>query len=760
MKFTYNWLKQYVDFAWSPAELAEKLTFAGIEVEEVLTIGGGALQQVVVCQILSSEKHANADKLSVCRVNDGQGERQIVCGAKNYKVGDKVPLALPGVTLPNGMTIKEAKLRGVDSQGMLCSAKELGLAEDAEGLLILPAEMPVGIKLSDALGGADTVFDIEVTPNRPDWLSVIGIAREVSALTGNPLKLPEVVVTESGEPVEKLTSVTVEAPDVCPRYSARVIQGVKIGPSPVWLKRILEKVGLRSVNNVVDATNYVLLECGHPLHAFDYKLLGEQRIVVRRANKGERFVAIDGTQHELAPDMLVIADARRAVALAGIMGGKESEINDQTTDVLLESAWFLPLSIRKTSKQCGLSSDSSYRFERGADIGQVIWASNRAAQLIQQLAGGQIARGIVDTLAKPIEKHRVRCRYAQVDRLLGIEVPAETVKRIFAGLSLSLISSDPQSCEVEVPTFRVDLEREVDLIEEVCRIYGVEKIPATMQPARPAASEFDAQWDTRARVRQILAALGFHEAQNQTLGEQGDLKLQNPLNADQRALRPSLVPGLLANLRTNVSRHEYDVRLFEIGRVFAADGKESLRLALAVTGRRDPQSWETGVRDAKLDYYDVKGVLEELGETLGVSVNTEIKQILPAQARKLDLRDTVHVVEIELDSLPAVTEGERTFRELPRFPAVVRDVALVVEEGVSHAEVVAALGKNRNKLLERVELFDIYRGGSIPTGKKSMAYSLTFRAPDRTLTDSEVNGAHEQLKRSLLQTLKCEIRES
>jgi phenylalanyl-tRNA synthetase beta chain len=294
----------------------------------------------------------------------------------------------------------------------------------------------------------------------------------------------------------------------------------------------------------------------------------------------------------------------------------------------------------------------------------------------------------------------------------------------------------------------------------VCRIYGVEKIPATMQPARPAASEFDAQWDTRARVRQILAALGFHEAQNQTLGEQGDLKLQNPLNADQRALRPSLVPGLLANLRTNVSRHEYDVRLFEIGRVFAADGKESLRLALAVTGRRDPQSWETGVRDAKLDYYDVKGVLEELGETLGVSVNTEIKQILPAQARKLDLRDTVHVVEIELDSLPAVTEGERTFRELPRFPAVVRDVALVVEEGVSHAEVVAALGKNRNKLLERVELFDIYRGGSIPTGKKSMAYSLTFRAPDRTLTDSEVNGAHEQLKRSLLQTLKCEIRES
>ena len=760
MKFTYNWLKQYVDFNWSPAELAEKLTFAGVEVEEMVTIGGGALQQVVVCQILSSEKHPNADKLSVCRVNDGQGERQIVCGAKNYKVGDKVPLALPGVTFPSGMTIKEAKLRGVESQGMLCSAEELGLPKGEDGLLILPAETAVGITLSEALGGSDTVFDIEVTPNRPDWLSIIGIAREISALTGNPLKLPEVVVPESGEPVEKLTSVTVEAPDLCPRYSARVIQGVKIGPSPAWLKRILEKVGLRSVNNVVDATNYVLLEGGHPLHAFDYKLLAEQRIVVRRAATGERFIAIDGTQHELTPEMLVIADAKRAVALAGIMGGKDSEINDRTTDVLLESAWFLPSSIRKTSKQCGLSSDSSYRFERGADIGQVIWASNRAAQLIQQLAGGQIARGIVDTLAKPIEKRRVRCRYAQVNRLLGIEVPPETVKKIFAGLSLNVATSDANGCEVGIPTFRVDLEREADLIEEVCRIHGVEKIPARMQPAIAAVSRFDGQWNARTRVRQILAALGFHEAQNQTLGEQGDLKLQNPLTADQQALRSSLMPGLLTNLRTNVSRHQYDVRLFEIGRVFAVDGKESLRLALAATGRREPRSWETGVRDAKLDYYDVKGALEELGKALGVSVNAEIRQITPAQAKKLDLRDAVHVAEIELDRFLVVEEGERTFRELPKFPAVVRDMALVVEEDVQHGDVLAAIAKNPNKFLERVELFDIYRGSSIPTGKKSMAYSLTFRAPDRTLTDAEINGAHEQLKRSLLQIMKCEIRES
>ena len=760
MKFTYNWLKQYVDVDWSPRELADKLTFAGIEVEDVVTTGGGVLQQVIVGQILSSDKHPNAERLTVCRVNDGHGERQIVCGAKNYKVGDKVPLALPGVTLPNGMMIKEAKLRGIDSQGMMCAAEELGLPRGEDGLLILPADTPIGITLSEALGGTDTVFDIEVTPNRPDWLSLIGIAREISALTGNPLKFPEATVQESGEPVEQLTSVTVEAPDLCPRYTARVIRGVKIGPSPGWLKQLLEKVGLRPVNNVVDVTNYVLLECGHPLHAFDYNRLTEQRVVVRRATNGEQFLAIDGSAHELTNDMLVIADATRAVALAGIMGGKESEISDTTTDVLLESAWFLPANVRKTSKQCGLSSDSSYRFERGADIDGVLWASNRAAQLIQRLAGGQVARGIVDVLAKPIQKRRVRCRYAQLNRLLGIEVPPETVKKIFSGLSLTVVSATSDACQVEVPMFRVDLEREADLIEEVCRIYGVERIPAKMQPSTPAVSEFDAKWDSLARMRRVLTALGFHEAQNQTLVGAGELKLQNPLSADQHALRAKLEPGLLANLRTNVSRHQYDVKLFEIGRVFAADGKESLHLALAVIGRRQPDSWETGLREARLDYYDLKGAMEEVGDALGVAVSPAIRQIPPLQAKKLDLRDAVYVAELDLGSVLAARGRDKSFRELPKFPAVVRDVALVVDDTVSHAEIVAAIENARNKLLEQVEIFDIYRGTSIPTGKKSMAYSLTFRAADRTLTDAEVNGAHEQLKRSLVQTLKCEIRES
>ena len=769
MRFTYNWLKQYVDFDWSPQELADKLTFAGIEVENVVNLGGKIPDEVVITEILASEKHPNADKLSVCRVT---GDRQIVCGAKNYKVGDKVPLALPGAAMAGGFTIKVSKLRGIESQGMLCSPEELGLPKSEDGLLILPADAPVGKKFAEYVGPGDTVFDIEVTPNRPDWLSVIGIAREISALTGNPLKLPEIpphlsplpqgerkiVAVPSprgGEGQGEGSLVTVEAPDLCPRYTARLIRGVKIGPSPAWLKQTLEKVGLRSINNIVDITNYVLLESGHPLHAFDYNLLAGKKIIVRRAQAGEQFTAIDDSKHELTAEMLVIADGERAVALAGIMGGKNSEINDATTDVLLESAWFLPANVRKTSKQLSLASDSSYRFERGADIGGVIWASDRAAALMQELAVGKVAPGIVDVLAKPIEKRRVKCRYAQVNRLLGVAVPPATVKRIFMGLSLGVVSDDATGCEVEVPTFRVDLEREADLIEEVCRIYGVEKIPSAMQPSTAAVSEFDAKWDELGRVRATLTALGFHEAMNQTMVAEGDpkltLRLQNPLTAEMTALRSSLMPGLLGNLRTNVSRHQYDVRLFEIGRVFAADGKESLHLALAATGRRTTGDWE---RTEKVDYFDLKGALEELG------ANAEVRQLTPAQAKKMDLRDAVFMAELELEPVVAASRGDKTFHELPKFPAVVRDVALVVDEGVQHGEIMAVLDRNRNKILEAVALFDIYRGSSIATGKKSLAYSLTYRADDRTLTDAEVNSAHEQLKRQLQQALKCEIRES
>ncbi|MCX7886810.1 MAG: phenylalanine--tRNA ligase subunit beta [Verrucomicrobiae bacterium] len=757
MKFTYNWLKQYIELDWSPQELADRLTFAGIEVESLETTGSKIPDEIVVAQILASDKHPNADKLTVCRVHDGQTERQIVCGAKNYKVGDKVPCCLPGATLPGGITIREAKLRGIVSQGMMCSAEELGLPKGEDGLLILPADAPVGAKFADYIGAGDTVFDIEVTPNRPDWLSIIGIAREVAALSGRPLRLPDIRLTESTESVEKFATVRVDAPELCPRYTARVIRGVRVGPSPSWLRQLLEKVGLRSINNVVDVTNYVLLECGHPLHAFDYQLLKGKQIIVRRAENGERFVAIDDSRHELTPEMLVIADAERPVALAGIMGGKNSEINDATTDVLLESAYFHPPCIRRTSKRLGLVTESSYRFERGTDIEGLVFASNRAASLIQQLAGGELASGIIDVLAKPIRRRRLTCRYAQLRRLLGIELPPETAKKIFVSLGLSITRDDPTSCELEVPTFRVDLEQEADLIEEVCRIYGVEKIPAALQPATAQVSDHDAEWDARRQIRQVLTALGFHEAMNQTMvpaelpttspGTPPSLKLQNPLSADMAALRASLIPGLLANLRTNISRQQYDVRLFEIGRVFDAEGREHWKLALAATGRRNPGDWQCA---EKIDYFDIKGALEELGLT------AQIHEIPAAVARKMDLRDPVYLAEVDL---PPPRRAEKQFKELPRFPSVVRDMALVVPEQLRHADILAAIEKCRTKHLESVELFDIFRGGPIPAGKKSMAYSLTFRA-DRTLTDAEVNAEHEQMKRQLRELLPCEIRES
>lgn len=746
MKFTVNWLRQYVDVPFSAEELAERLTFAGLEVERVEAWGRGIPAEVVVGEIVASEKHPNADKLSVCRVRDGQGERQIVCGAKNYRVGDKAPLALPGAALPNGVTIRAAKLRGVESQGMLCSAEELGLGKGEEGLMILPADAPVGQRFLEYLGGEDTVIEIEVTPNRPDWLSVIGIARELAALTGVALRLPAVPAGERGE-VPGL--VTVEAPELCPRYSGRVIRGVKVGPSPLWMRLLLEKVGMRSINNVVDVTNFVLLECGHPLHAFDRARLAGGRVIVRTAQAGEGFEAIDGSRHVLDAEMLVIADEKGPVALAGIMGGRNSEIREDTTEVLLESAWFAPSNVRRTSKRCGLSSESSYRFERGADLGGVLWASDRATQLIADLAGG-VSGPVVDVVTRPIEARRVGCRYAQVERLLGIPVPRGEVRRVFVALGMKPVREDDVRMEVEVPTYRVDLEREADLIEEVCRVYGVEKIPSAMQPSLPATSDFDGVWDRFMELRRRLTAMGYHEAINHTMVARGEVAVQNPLQSHLTALRSSLIPGLLQNVRTNVARQQPNVRLFEVGRVFRAGGRQSWMLGLVATGRRHPGEWE---RAESVDYLDVKGVLEELG------LEGDIRVVAGSELAAWDLREPVVVAEVDLERWLRHEQPARQYRELPRFPAVVRDVAWVVNENMTHGELMAAMERHRTNLLERIELFDIFRGGTIPAGKKSMAYSLTYRSADRTLTDREVNEMHDQLVRAVQRELGCEMRE-
>jgi phenylalanyl-tRNA synthetase beta chain len=809
-----------VDFSWTADELAERLTMLGLEVEGVEKLAG-EFEGVVVAQILSSQRHPNADKLSVCQVADGQGQRQIVCGATNYKVGDKVPLILPGSSLPAApgekpFTIKVGKLRGVDSHGMMCSPKELGLAEDAAGLMILSADAQVGQSFAEHLGrpAGDVCYDLEITPNRPDLNSVIGIAREINALTGNPLRLPRVDLSAlAGEPAagaaRDRVAVRIEDPELCPRYTARIVLGVKVGPSPDWLRHTLEKVGLRSINNVVDVTNYVMLETGQPLHAFDYHLIaaganGTPTIVIRRALEGERLVTLDGQARTLTAQMLLIADEHKGIALAGVMGGQNSEINDRTKDVLIESACFKPQNIRATAKALGLRTDASYRFERGADIGITDWASQRCAQLILETAGGKVVSGVVDAYPQPARPKEITLRHHKVGELLGRTIPTAEQIQLLERLGLARVPSPESATETagllaatgfRIPTFRVDLKREVDLIEEIARLYGVERIPSTAPRGAIGADPYDDVHDQLAEARRILTGLGLTEAQGQTLVSDAVARLAapdavplaNPLSSDMNVLRPSLLPGLLDALRHNVSRKNADAALFELGRVFSATNKpagEQRRLALALTGRRYPTFWSGTDREAKLDVFDLKGLLEEFLEQFGVrgvscarrTESTllflesatihlgrlwlgELGQLLPPLARRYALRDPVLLAELDLDELLARRSTGRSFRPLPPFPAIRRDVAMVVPEATAHEAVLATVKQAKLPNLEAVELFDVFRGQHVPPGRKSMAYAFTYRHTERTLTDAEVNAAHEKLVARLKQDLGAVIRE-
>ena len=828
MKVTLNWLKQYVDFDWSPEELTERLTMLGLEVEGVTKVGG-EFAGIVVAQVITRDKHPNADKLSVCRVNDGTGERQIVCGAQNFQAGDKVPLILPGTSLPmkpgdkEPFTIKVGKIRNVESHGMMCSHEELGLDPEAighkkeDGLLILKPDAKVGQPFAEYLGrgGSDVVYDLEITPNRPDWNSVIGIAREISALTGNPLKLPVIqFLNTSSEPISGVVKIRVEDAALCPRYTARLVRSVKVGPSPDWLRNTLEKVGVRSINNVVDVTNYVMLEVGQPLHAFDYHLLARKdatsvpTIVVRHAANDEKFTTLDKQERTLKGDMLLIADETKGIALAGVMGGLNTEINDRTEDVLIESAYFNPTNIRRTSKALGLRSESSYRFERGADVGICDWASRRAAQLICELAGGELLAHYEDTNPHPASGKTIALRPEKVSQLLGIELGAEVITRHLT--SLGLTATAPMS--FTIPTFRVDLKREVDLIEEIARLHGVDKIPSTPPRGAIGANAFDAVYDEIAEARRLLAGLGLNEAQGQTLVANaqchiaGDqlVRLANPLSSDMDVLRPSLIPGLLDSLRHNLTRKNYDVALFEIGRVFqqraasvplakpdanrqpdAGGTLEERRIAIALTGRRAPGFWSGDDRDAKFDLSDLKGLLEEFLEQFGVRGVTytrraeptalliesatialggklplgEIGQLSPLLAKRHDLRDAVFVAELNLDQLLARRNAAKAFKPLTQFPSSRRDVAMLVPEATTHDAVLGAVRQAKPQNLETVELFDVFRGKNIPAGQKSVAYAFTYRGTEKTLTDAEVNAAHEKVVGQCKTVLGATLRE-
>ncbi|MBI5695879.1 MAG: phenylalanine--tRNA ligase subunit beta [Nitrospirae bacterium] len=773
MRISYNWLKEYVEFCLTPQQVADRLTLAGLEVEGLEYLGGG-LSGVIVGRIASMRPHPDADKLTLCDVETGSEVLPIVCGAKNMKPGDRVPLAMVGAKLPDGTKIKKAALRGQTSLGMLCSEKELGLAKESAGLLILPEEAPVGEDIVKALGLDDWALEVNVTANRPDCLSHVGIAREVATLIRKPLRLPETAVKETGEAVRNLVAVEVEDAELCPRYAGRVIKGIKVGPSPSWMRTRLQAAGVRSINNVVDVTNYVLMELGHPLHAFDYDLLEDRKIIVRSAAEGEAFTTLDGVERRLSDGMLLICDGARPVALAGVMGGQNSEVTDGTKDIFIESAYFDPGSVRRTSKKVGLHTEASHRFERGADPEGLIAALDRAAYLIEELAGGKVATGRVDEYPSQVTMPEVSVRVGRVNGVLGAE-----------------------------PTFRPDITREADVVEEVARIYGYGKIKSALPQYAMTPRTPDRTREASRTVKEALRSIGYNEAINYSFINPADLDrfmlpeddfrrrfitLQNPLTAEQSVMRTTLLPSLMGNLAWNYSRGVRDLKLFEISKVFISEGPglpdEPLRVAGIAYGARDFGSVLDG-KEKDVDYFDTKGAVEMLLDRLGVDGASckpaaDIPFMHPGKSAWLmvggrdagflgqahpdlvsayDLPVDVYLFELDLQSLIGLCGREPKYAPLPKYPAVDRDVALILGEDVPSSSVVRTIESLKLDIIEDIRLFDYYAGRPIPDGKKSLAYTIDYRAANRTLTDEEVNAVHAIVVAALRDKLGAEVRE-
>jgi phenylalanyl-tRNA synthetase beta chain len=777
MKFSVNWLREFVDLPENPEEIADWLTRAGVETENIET-RGGKIEQVIVSQIVASSRHPNADRLTVCEVDDGSGtNRQIVCGATNYKVGDKVPLALPGAKLPNGLEIRRSKLRSVESEGMLCSPIELGLGEDASGLLILRPDAKVGARIAD-LFPTDTILDVEITPNRGDLLSHSGLAREIAALTGKKLKS---TARESKIPVKK-TGVTIASTRGCPFFSARKIDNVTVGPSPQWLRAKIESVGIRPINNIVDISNFVMLELGQPTHAFDAdKLKGG--INVRLARDGEKFLALDGKTYSLKRDNCVVADQERAVGIGGVMGGEETGVTESTKNVLLEAAYFLPASIRRTARELNLPSDASYRFERGVDPEMVLRASQRATELIQEIAGGTPAKEISVAGKLPTNPADVSLRYEKCDRVVGIAIKPKTIDEILTRFGLKKISA-AKITKWKIPSFRPDLQRDVDLVEEVVRAYGAERIPGTDRSRFTPSSAADRTHDLELQMRQRLAATGLNEVRTSKLlprerlafGENA-IELRNPLSKDHVALRPSLLPGLLGVLDHNIRAGAERVAIFETGRVFEPpSGEEKKRVAILLWGNVGSElHWRNEKR--RVDFFDLKGAIElartglsfRRGQHANFALAVEITadnqlvglagQLTNSLASTIDASGGVFVAEVSLDFPTSGLGSRATFRELGKFPAVSRDIAMIVPEDLTHERIWEVIFHPAEPLLERIEVFDLFAGTEIGEGKKSLAYRLTYRDRSRTLTSEEVNAAHAKIRERLRSDLGAELRE-
>lgn len=794
MNISLNWLSTHLVLSGkSIQEIDDLLTFAGVEVEGIVS-KGIASERIVVAQIVEAVQHPNADRLKVTQVDAGEGSlRQIVCGAQNYKVGDKVPCALPGAALPSGFTIGEAVMRKVESRGMLCASTEIGLPPDVDGLLILPEDAEIGKPLKEMFD-SDTLLELEVTPNRPDLLSHRGMARELAALLDTPL-LPVECPLRTVAPAPA-SAIRIDAPAACPLYTAVRISGVSIGESPAWLKQRLESIGLRPINNIVDVTNFVLHELGQPLHAFDTaKLSGG--IVVRHAAEGETFHALDETTHVLTSDDLLISDeSGAALALGGVMGGRSSGVTGSTTEILLESAWFTPQGIRRTSRRTALTSDSSYRFERGVDPEGVLSASHFAVKLILATAGGSAETVTLAAGAAPVLTRPVALDAAKLDQLMGGSLPPGAAAAILTRLGLT---AQADGCW-QIPSFRADLQRHIDLVEEIARVHGLERVPSRMQATFVPASAVDAAYDADMILRRRLAALGLHECQTikliaeHQLGDaltlrplqEGDLiRVKLPLSEDHAVMRPAITPGLVASAVRNDRQQAKALRLFEIGRVFRNSGggrardQESETLALLVSGSVRPANWAAAGQVA--DLYDLKGILSALlggiaiqfapRERDGFVLAADIKagqqnlgvfaRLNPARERELDLQHPVFIAELDLGKLRGWLTGAGHVTDLPQFPGSSRDAAMEMPVTTPNARIEAAIDKCAEPLLESFECFDVFTdpdGVKLPADRKSVAYRFHYRSATGTLEGTQVDQAHQRLLAALTAALGVKFR--
>lgn len=798
MRLSLRWLKNYLHTDLPVAKLLDAITACGLEVEERIDLGllSGKL---VVGELLNVEPIPGAEKIRLTAVQADEGQPlQIVCGAQNIKAGQKVPVARFGMTFPDGMVLKPRKIMGIEGQGMLCSARELGVAEDAEGIWILPEDVEVGAPY-------DALVEISITPNRPDALSIVGVARDlaakISAMKGfkASLKMPDLTVHESStEKVESFARISVTAKEDCPRYTARVIRDVKVGPSQLWMQVALQSAGLRPINNIVDVTNYVMLELGHPLHAFDLDRLAGQQIIVRHANAGEAMQTLDGTELKLQATDLVIADAQKAVALAGIMGGANSEISEGTTNILLESAYFRPQTVRATSKRLDKSTDASYRFERGTDARRLTASLNRAAQLIAETGGGTICRGVLDVVGALPEKGSIKVRVSRLNHILGLDLTATNITEVLTPLGFEVLRSDGEEMHVTVPSHRVDVGIEADIIEEIARIVGYDRIaevPLTLPSAYHPPTRIDA---TRAALADAAVAQGLCQAVNFSFiseaedalagGGPGELiRVRNPITSDQGVMRRSMLPGLLRNVVHNFNQSLDEVALFELGHTYSfAEGADAKRAEkdlkpvaqetpyfAAVLAGGGKRNWREA--EHELDFFHIKGLAEYFLATLGLqkylteSVDdiawlhpgraarflvkgrtiVTFGEVHPSITRKLDIRKRVCYLEIPLEAASEELSGEIKAKDVPKYPAVTRDIALIVDRAARSMDLERTIRKAGKELLAGVKLFDVYEGDKVEAGKKSLAFSLTYRAPDRTLKDQEVIDRHGEVVAAL-----------